>query len=105
MQSAALQARVAGPMARARPARDILASRPFAVQSKRTGDQRETEPGKPANLAAAPSFTFGKLSLRPKLSIGRTDDPLEQEADRVAEHVMRMPAPPAGGGSLLQRKC
>jgi GH24 family phage-related lysozyme (muramidase) len=31
--------------------------------------------------------------LQPKLAISRPDDPYEQEADRVAERVMRMPEP------------
>jgi Domain of unknown function (DUF4157) len=30
--------------------------------------------------------------IQPKLAIGRVDDPLEHEADRVADQVMRMPA-------------
>ena len=37
--------------------------------------------------------------LLPKLQIGAVDDPLEHEADQVAETVMRMPA------GQLQRKC
>ncbi len=50
--------------------------------------------------AAAPrgSWEFGKLqpsaparaSSRPKLAIGRVDDPLEHEANRIADRVMRM---------------
>ncbi len=31
--------------------------------------------------------------LQAKLEVGAVDDPLEREADRVAEHVMRMPDP------------
>src|SRR4051812_13257511 len=31
--------------------------------------------------------------VQAKLAIGAVDDPLEHEADRVAEQVMRMPAP------------
>ena len=37
--------------------------------------------------------------LQRKLAVGQVDDPLEHEADRVAEQVMRMPEP------ALQRKC
>jgi len=47
-------------------------------------------------------------SLQPKLAIGPVDDPLEQEADRVADQVMRAPAPePAISGTppQLSRKC
>src|SRR5881296_3553875 len=39
--------------------------------------------------------------IQAKLAISQPNDPYEQEADRVAEHVMRMPASPA----TLQRKC
>jgi len=35
------------------------------------------------------------LPLQAKLTIGASDDPLEQEADRVAEQVLAMPANPA----------
>src|SRR5271166_868316 len=50
--------------------------------------------------------------IQPKLEIGAVDDPLEHEADRVAEQVMRMPepvepAPPAVTRAFPQmhRKC
>jgi hypothetical protein len=39
------------------------------------------------------------LFLQPKLSVSQPGDPHEQEADRVAEQVMRMPAP------VVQRQC
>jgi hypothetical protein len=39
--------------------------------------------------------------LQPKLAINQPGDQYEQEADRVAEHVMRMPEP----AIRLQRKC
>jgi Domain of unknown function (DUF4157) len=65
--------------------------------------------------SAAPSPLQSSLSLRPlplqrKLAIGATNDPLEHEADRVADRVMRMPDPaPVGtssaGANTLQRKC
>src|ERR1700744_4541463 len=35
----------------------------------------------------------GARPLQPKLAIGAVDDPLEHEADRVADQVMRMPDP------------
>jgi outer membrane protein OmpA-like peptidoglycan-associated protein len=45
-------------------------------------------------LAADPAHgRSGAVLLQRKLTIGSVDDPLEHEADRVAEHVMRMPAP------------
>ena len=50
---------------------------------------RATQPQVPSplNLTPLPGV------MKPKLAVGRVDDPLEHEADRVAEHVMRMPAP------------
>src|SRR2546423_14680426 len=39
------------------------------------------------------------VSVQPKLSVSPSDDPHEREADRVAEHVTRAPAP------TLQRAC
>jgi hypothetical protein len=39
-----------------------------------------------------------------KLKIGRVDDPLEKEADRAADRVMRMPASNAAA-PVVQRKC
>ena len=48
---------------------------------------------------------FGKLftqktSIQCKLSIGSTDDPLEDEADTMADRIMRMPEQ-----NFIQRKC
>jgi hypothetical protein len=40
--------------------------------------------------------------VQPKLALGPVDDPLEHEADRIADQVMHMPHPGAsGGGNLL----
>src|SRR5215813_5890122 len=60
------------------------------------------------------SLAMRSVVLQPKLTISQADDPYEREADRVAEQVMRMPAPPSGGHALsitpvtsrhAQRKC
>jgi uncharacterized protein DUF4157 len=40
--------------------------------------------------------------IQAKLAVGRQDDPLEQEADRVADTVLRMSAPAAAGGATHQ---
>lgn len=40
------------------------------------------------------------IIVQPKLSIGAVDDPLEDEADAMADKVMRMPEAP-----FIQRKC
>jgi hypothetical protein len=47
-------------------------------------------------------------TIQPKLAIGRTDDPLEHEASRVADQVMRMPNPGlsiTGAPPQISRKC
>ncbi len=56
-----------------------------------------------------------QIPLQKKLAIGAVNDPLEHEADRVADRVMRMPDPApvgtsaagtsAAGANTLQRKC
>lgn len=50
--------------------------------------------------------------MQAKLEVGAVDDPLEHEADRVAEQVMRVPdaasrsnTSVSGGGPALRRKC
>jgi hypothetical protein len=45
-------------------------------------------PGEPAS---AVSLARPYIALQRKLAVGAVDDPLEREADRVAEQVMRMP--------------
>lgn len=49
-------------------------------------------------------YRFGNIPLQRKLEVGSTDDPLEREADAVAERVMRMPDP-SPATTVLQRKC
>ena len=54
----------------------------------------------------APRFalTFGRIPIfQPKLAVGRTDDPLEHEADAAAEAAMRVPQPPPEARVLLRR--
>jgi hypothetical protein len=46
--------------------------------------------------------------IQPKLVVGQANDPLEHEADRIADHVMRMPEPALSVISTtpqLNRKC
>jgi len=47
-----------------------------------------------------PAPSARRIFAQRKLEVGAADDPLEEEADRLAEHVMRMPAAPA-----VQRQC
>ena len=45
-------------------------------------------------------------AMQAKLVVGQANDPLEHEADRIADQVMRMSTPsPTASGVALQRKC
>ena len=60
------------------------------------------------NQTALRRLTRTSPHVQCKLTIGAVDDPLEAEADRVADHVMRMPDPDAKLSSAapqLSRKC
>jgi hypothetical protein len=58
----------------------------------------------PARDVASPSFSLAALVLQPKLTVGASDEPFEQEADLVAQRVVCMPEPVTAANSL-QRKC
>src|SRR6185295_17505586 len=93
--------------------------------AKQTGDKKKTSvetknhraQSAAKKVEAEPSPIWQSLALRPlslqrKLAISQPNDPYEQEADRVAERVMRMPAPSCCGEKSLaparraaQRKC
>lgn len=45
------------------------------------------------------SLALSPLSIQRKLAISQPDDPYEQEADDIAEHVMRIAAPAAPSGN------
>ena len=72
-------------------------------------DVRKNPGGNAVSALASGRWARSPLAIQPKLEVGAVDDPLECEADRVAEQVMRMPDPaaPAGtsDGNVLQRKC
>ena len=65
----------------------------FAVDNK-TSENYSSAHGKPSrqNIAALP--------VQAKLTVGPVDDPLEEEADAMADRVMRMP-----DQNFIQRKC
>jgi hypothetical protein len=55
-----------------------------------------------------PPIPAPRLPIQAKLEVGAVDDPLEHEADRVAEQVIRMPAPEvsvAAAPPQVSRKC
>lgn len=59
----------------------------YAQQDSKQG-KKAYKSSKPVSIRHVDSV---KTVLRPKLKIGRSNDKFEQEADRVAEQVMRMP--------------
>jgi outer membrane protein OmpA-like peptidoglycan-associated protein len=64
--------------------------------------------GPVGNQAALRQLSRAPLGLQPKLEIGAVDDPLEREADEVADKVMRMPDPALTLSSTppqVSRKC
>jgi hypothetical protein len=93
----------------ARPSDGGAVEQAWMPQAKGPAERHEQE-AVPENLTAreaprGPSWDFSKIPIFPpnrpngrqsgrtKLTVGRADDPLEHEADRVADQVMRMPKP------------
>jgi outer membrane protein OmpA-like peptidoglycan-associated protein len=72
-------------------------------EARRLDDQGPIPHGRGAEPSSAPGFTFGRLPIQAKLTVGEPGDKLEEEADKVADRVMRLPDPTVG--SVLQRKC
>ena len=73
---------------------------------------RQMAPATPAPARPQPSAPVGNQALlrrlQPKLTIGAIDDPLEAEADNVADRVMRMEDPADGlaqAPPAVSRKC
>jgi len=54
-----------------------------------------------STMASGECAECGKNKLQRKLSVGATDDPLELEADRIADRVLQAPVAPGG---LVQRR-
>ncbi len=53
------------------------------------------------DLTRIPTHASLPLRVQAKLTVGQTDDPAEQEADRIADQVMRMPEPQTRPDSRL----
>lgn len=65
-------------------------------------------PGREQPSQMPPHFPAPRLPIQAKLKVGAVNDPLEHEADRVADQVMRMPALEAAVTSAppqVSRKC
>jgi hypothetical protein len=89
-QKSPISVRTAKPGDRNGPAKLVAPARP----------QRAAQGSEIQDLHAHPVFTRGLL--RHKLTIGAPHDPREHEADRVADRVLRMPAP--SGPALPQTR-
>jgi hypothetical protein len=107
----------------AREAKEASAASPRAATLRPGPSERAlatpTATAAPRSFAAIPVFAPSeraavasaapRIALQRKLAVGAVDDPLEAEADRVAEQVMRMPDPvpatPSSGAPVLRRKC
>jgi hypothetical protein len=72
-------------------------------KSGKSGSPRSAEAA-PANNPVWQSLALRPIGLQKKLTVGQPDDPFEQEADRVADHVMRLPDQQSGGPMLIQRQ-
>lgn len=57
-----------------------------------------------SNLAICANPRSHRGVVQPKLRIGAVNDPAEREADRVADRVMRMPAPAGNSNSAAVRQ-
>jgi hypothetical protein len=97
-----------------KPRGDELGGDQEKVRAPEKISARETPRGVAWSFSKIPLFPPDRASrsqtshplpgiIQPKLAIGQVDDPLEHEADRVADHVMRIPEPDLSiGASLAQ---
>jgi hypothetical protein len=96
--------------------RDLAASVPTKARTPVMGGPTRT--AAPRSAAAIPAHDSSegnraagapRIAVQRKLAVGAVDDPLEHEANRVADEVMRMPEPAAtpmlSSPALLHRKC
>ncbi len=70
------------------------------VQSSSSAEALEKSPVTQAGSCDEYPRTLQRLPIQKKLVVGAADDPLEEEADTIADRVMRMPEIP-----FIQRKC
>ena len=90
--------------ARKRPAGSLITRKTLAIRAP-------SRPGTSARYSIFPPNqqpSSAPLRPQPKLAIGAVDDPLEHEADRIADQMMRMPDPDlsiAPAPVKLSRKC
>ncbi|WP_143306258.1 eCIS core domain-containing protein [Chitinophaga vietnamensis] len=66
----------------------------------KSAPEAESRPAAHHAAITAPYARSGLLLIMPKLRVGAVDDPMEREADTMADKVLRSPAP-----FSIQRKC
>jgi hypothetical protein len=80
--------------------KSIISPRVQAVQTITAAAANEVMPSAEAVKTDLCNETLQRLPVQRKLAIGAADDPLEHEADAMADTVMRMSQSP-----FVQRKC
>ena len=77
-----------------------------SLQPKRTNDSKTAPPAFDTRPSVQRLPVTRGSPLQPKLTVGAAHDPYEQEADRVAQQVMRMPTLPtaATGQASVQQQ-
>ena len=90
-------------MSTAAPLQTLAAAKPKSLSTSTHAGlllQRKCACGSPtASLTGECAECKSKKRLQTKLTIGASNDPLEQEADRVADQVLAAPAHPAVSGA------
>lgn len=97
-------------------ARSLTENEPHGHNEQKADLASAAPPGVPWDFSKIPLFPSDRAhsapqlrdSLQPKLAVGQVNDPLEHEADRVADQVMRMPNPSlsvVGVPGQISRKC
>jgi hypothetical protein len=125
-QRSAVAVQRPGPAAPEQSLQQTIGDRiPARRASARENDDTGRETARSWNFSKIPVFSSGGADrfqkpplfparrlpgpIQAKLRIGAINDPLEHEADRVADQVLRLPAPElsvaAAPGGVLRRKC
>ena len=89
-------------------AKPVRASQQQAPTESRLVRHQPDQAARLGNQAILHRLSAMPPRVQPKLAIGAVNDPLEHEADQVADRVMRMAAPSApitGGPTQLSRRC
>jgi hypothetical protein len=89
-----------------------LSGTPFGALDKTSHmEARPVQPPAQQEGINGPAAPWPQPRVQPKLTVGQINDPLEDEADRAADRVMRMPASAAtsdldsAGQGIVQRTC